>query len=77
MSRQILVLLTLFVAEPTFAQRHLPVREGLSEAKITVTDGGGQSLVGASILLSGPTQRRLCRSHTASSSPIFHQGSIE
>jgi len=58
MSRQILVLLTLFVAEPTFAQRHLPVREGLSEAKITVTDGGGQSLVGASILLSGPTQRQ-------------------
>ena len=58
MSRHILVLVALLMAFPVFAQRHLPVREGLSEAKITVTDGGGQRIEGASILLSGPAQRQ-------------------
>jgi hypothetical protein len=58
MTRPILALLALLLASPVLAQEIPPLRKALGEVEITVTDGGGGSIVGATILLNGPTERQ-------------------
>ncbi len=58
MTRQVLVLQVLLLASPAGAQETLPLRPGLGEVTVTVTNGGGHGILGAAILLDGPTRRQ-------------------